>query len=100
MGCHFLLQGNLPDPGIELRSLALQADALTSEPPGKPMTKIYYIKFHRNNLEKWKKEMLVMVDYKFSMKRLSYFEAIRFILLMYCYYLHVTDSNLNRKPPR
>ena len=37
-----------------------------------------------------------MVDYKFSMKRLSYFEAIRFILLMYCYYLHVTDSNLNR----
>ena len=36
MGCHFLLQGNLPDPGIEPRSSALQADALTSEPPGKP----------------------------------------------------------------
>ena len=33
--CHFLLQGNLPDPGIEPRSPALQADALTSEPPGK-----------------------------------------------------------------
>ena len=28
--------GDLPDPGIELRSLALQADALTSEPLGKP----------------------------------------------------------------
>ena len=28
--------GDLPDPGIEPRSLALQADALTSEPPGKP----------------------------------------------------------------
>ena len=27
--------GDLPDPGIELRSPALQADALTSEPPGK-----------------------------------------------------------------
>ena len=26
----------LPDPGIEPRSSALQADALTSEPPGKP----------------------------------------------------------------
>ena len=35
-GCHFLLQGNLPDPGIEPRSPALQADALTSELPGKP----------------------------------------------------------------
>ena len=26
--------GDLPDPGIEHRSPALQADALTSEPPG------------------------------------------------------------------
>ena len=34
--CHFLLQGNLPDPGIEPRSPTLQADALPSEPPGKP----------------------------------------------------------------
>ena len=31
--------GDLPDPGIEPRSPALQADALTSEPPGKPMQK-------------------------------------------------------------
>ena len=29
----FLLQGDLPDPGIEPRSPAFQADALTSEPP-------------------------------------------------------------------
>ena len=28
--------GDLSDPGIEPRSPALQADALTSEPPGKP----------------------------------------------------------------
>ena len=28
--------GDLPDPGIAPRSPALQADALTSEPPGKP----------------------------------------------------------------
>ena len=27
---------DLPDPGIELRSSALQADALTSEPPESP----------------------------------------------------------------
>ena len=28
--------GNLPDPGSEPRSPALQADSLPSEPPGKP----------------------------------------------------------------
>ena len=27
---------DLPNPGIELRSLALQADSLPAEPPGKP----------------------------------------------------------------
>ena len=30
--------GNLPNPGIEPRSPALQADALPSKPPGKPRT--------------------------------------------------------------
>ena len=29
--------GDLPDPGTEPGSPALEADALTSEPPGKPM---------------------------------------------------------------
>ena len=33
-GLPFPSPGDLPDPGIELRSPALQADALTSEPPG------------------------------------------------------------------
>ena len=28
--------GNLPDPGIEPRSPAVQADSLPAEPPGKP----------------------------------------------------------------
>jgi len=36
VGCHFLLQGVFPTPGIEARSPALEADTLTSEPPGKP----------------------------------------------------------------
>ena len=35
-GLPFLPLGDLPDPGIEPWSPALQADALTSEPPGKP----------------------------------------------------------------
>ena len=33
--------GDLPDPGIEPRSPALQADDLTSEPPGKPKLSCY-----------------------------------------------------------
>ena len=35
--------GDLPDPGIEPRSPAFQADALTSEPPGKPMEDMMYL---------------------------------------------------------
>ena len=31
-----LLQGNLPNPGIEPRSPELQADSLPAEPQGKP----------------------------------------------------------------
>ena len=31
----FLFLGDLPDPGIKCGSLALQADALPPEPPGK-----------------------------------------------------------------
>ena len=34
-GLPFPSSGDLPNPGIEPRSPALQADALTSEPPGK-----------------------------------------------------------------
>ena len=40
MGCNFLLQGIFPtqgsNPGIEPGSPTLEADTLTSEPPGKP----------------------------------------------------------------
>ena len=36
VGCHSLLQGNLPNPENELRSPALQVNSLLSEPRGKP----------------------------------------------------------------
>ena len=36
-GLQFPSPGDLPDPGIEPRSSALQADSLLSEPPGKPI---------------------------------------------------------------
>ena len=35
-GLPFPSLGDLPDPGIKPRSPALEADALLSEPPGKP----------------------------------------------------------------
>ena len=38
-GLPFSFPEDLPDPGIEPGSPALQADALTSEPPGKPLKK-------------------------------------------------------------
>ena len=37
-GLPFPSPGDLPDPGIKPKSPAFQADALTSEPPGKPHT--------------------------------------------------------------
>ena len=38
-GLPFPSPGDLPNPGIEPGSPALQADALSSEPPGKPKVK-------------------------------------------------------------
>ena len=40
VGCHFLLQGNLPNPGIEPMSPvspALAGGFITTEPPGRPL---------------------------------------------------------------
>ena len=46
------IPGDLPDPGIKLRSPALQADSLPSEPPGKPMCihKKEYLVIQRNKV--------------------------------------------------
>ena len=45
-GLPFPSPGDLPDPGIEPRSPALQADALTSEPPGKASRRELQIYVH------------------------------------------------------
>ena len=39
VGCHFPLQGDLPNPETEPTSLALTGGFFTDEPPGKPPTK-------------------------------------------------------------
>ena len=36
----FPSQGDLPNPGVEPRSPTLEADTLTSEPPGKPAQRL------------------------------------------------------------
>ena len=45
MGSLSLLQGNLPTPGIEPGSPALQVDSLPSEPPGKPSASLALMSF-------------------------------------------------------
>ena len=42
VGCHFLLQRIFQTQGIEPGSLVLQADALPSESPGKPVENCRY----------------------------------------------------------
>ena len=37
LGCHFLLQGNLPSPGVKPASPALLMDSVPTEPSGKPI---------------------------------------------------------------
>ena len=44
-GLPFLSPGDLPDPGIEPRSPALQADSSPSESPGKPHHYLFYKSF-------------------------------------------------------
>ena len=44
-GLSFSPPGDLPNPGIQLRSPALQADSLLSEPPGKPFKYIVLCKY-------------------------------------------------------
>ena len=42
-GMPFPFPGDFPNPGIKPGSPALQADALSSEPPGKSHTEIYLL---------------------------------------------------------
>ena len=68
-GVPFPSIGTLPDPGIEPRSPALQAEALTSEPPGKPIgqhspnqstSSLFYIWGHFSSRFQKKKQFLIV----------------------------------------
>ena len=45
VGSLSLLQGDLPDPGIKPGYLALKADSLPFELPGKPLSKLSSVQF-------------------------------------------------------
>ena len=49
-GLPFPSPGNLPDPGMEPRSPALRADALTSEPPGSQLKDLLKCRFSNANV--------------------------------------------------
>ena len=49
---HFLFQGIFPTPGVEPRSPTLEADTLTSEPPGKPMPDVTFSLLMNKNYQK------------------------------------------------
>ena len=57
-GSPFPSPGDLPDPGIKPKSPALQADALTSEPPGKPDIKKGWQEYTE---ELYKKDLMTQI---------------------------------------
>ena len=68
MGCHFHLHRIFPNPGIKPGSPALQADALPSEPPGKP-----HAMGHDQKILKEKNQVseVLAADVTFSTKSIS-----------------------------
>ena len=58
-GLSFPSPGDLPDAGIEPKSPALQADALVSEPPGKPKMVKFMLCVFRHNFKKLLRAMLL-----------------------------------------
>ena len=70
-GLPFPSPGDLPDPGIEPGSSALQADSLPSEPPGKPEGEFK----SRINSKEWMLFPLhiVLISVSFTCSELSYF---------------------------
>ena len=56
-GLPFPSPGNLPNPGIEPESPTVQADTLTSEPPGKPKSRMDYFGVEGERVLDWRKSL-------------------------------------------
>ena len=63
--------GDLPDPGIEPKSPALQADALPSEPPGKPQVGLLHWLGIKPGSTAWKAAMLSTIPPMLKVKEES-----------------------------
>ena len=79
-GLPFPSPGALPDPGIEPKSPTLQADALSSEPPEKPV--ISWLR-RVNLLEHW---IYQLSKGEIKLRVLLYFLSIYAITFMYCFW--------------
>ena len=91
-GLLFPLPGNLPDPGIESRSLTLWADSLSSEPPVKPIN-IKWV-----GVENWSNKFSVFMKWntrEFSLC-LCVFSSVSFPYRPPCVRTH-GEASLGRK---
>ena len=73
--------GDLPNPGIKPRSPALQADSLSSDPPGKPVVMGHQ---HPNNQQKpgfWCSQYIFFFLALFSFQCLTNFPLEMFLML-------------------
>ena len=73
-GLPFSSPGDLPNPGIEPRSSALQADSLPAEPPGKPN----YMKYNKMQRYQSIMNMLQKEILRCSCRLLSLFQLVDF----------------------
>ena len=64
-GLPFPSPRDLPDPGIDPRSPVLEADALTSEPPGKPNR--YTMTWKKKIKKKWRLSVVRGIQYLWSL---------------------------------
>ena len=81
-GLPFPSPGYLPDPGIEPGSPTLEADALTSEPPGKPLSTKSSMLYH------------VVIDSTCSFKNVQ--SRSKYGLMLSILILHIMMSKSNK----
>ena len=63
-GLPFPSPGGLPDPGIKLRSLALQVDCLPSEPPEKSHNmRLLFVLNHFHNNKKHVGQCIILIPF-------------------------------------
>ena len=88
-GLPFPSPGDLPNPGIEPGSPTLQADALSSEPPGKP--------FLVGGRYCFLNSLRVLCSYNIAWIIMAYLIAIRYISWHQLYPLNSVSDNENQK---